>query len=308
LYKRLLVPLDGSALAEKALPYAEELAIKLGAEVVIVNVRMPSEDPDKPEFRAYISKTAAVTEQNIKKSPALKGGEKVKVVSAIIGSKGPLIHAGEQIVDYAEKESISLIIIATHGRTGIRRWTLGSTANKVARAAKCPVLLVRAGASLPRALRLEKLLVPLDGSKEAEATLDHIGWLAPRLKAKVTLLNVVETLYHLYPSPETVGYFGGGGIIRVPYTKEEMQPAVTTAEKYVKNVNGKLTSDGITSGYEVRVGAAGEEIIAAEKETGADMVAMSTYGHSGFGRWDHGSIADKVMHGGNTPLLLIRPK
>ena len=308
MYKRLLVSLDGSELAEKALPYAEELAAKLGAEVVIVNVRMPSEDPDKPEQRAYISKIAAATEQNIKKSPALKKGEKIKVVSAIIGSTSPSVHAGEQIVDYAEKESINLIIIASHGRSGIRRWALGSTADKVASAAKCPVLLIRAGVNLPKTVHLANFLVTLDGSKPAEAVLEHIEWLAPRLKARVTLLNVVETLYHLYPSTEALGYFGGGGMIKVPYTEEEMKPSVTIGEDYIKNVNNKLASEGIATGYEVRVGAAGEEIIAAEKETGVDMVVMSTYGHSGFGRWSHGSIADKVMHGGNTPLLLIRPK
>jgi nucleotide-binding universal stress UspA family protein len=130
----------------------------------------------------------------------------------------------------------------------------------------------------------------------------------PRLNAKVTLLNVVETLYHIYPSVEPLGYYGGGGIIRIPYTEEEMKPAMTTGEEYIKSVNEKLISAGITSSYEVRVGAAGEEILEAEKETGADMVVMSTYGHSGFGRSDHGSIADKVLHMGSTPLLLIRPK
>ncbi|MGD1119531.1 MAG: universal stress protein [Dehalococcoidales bacterium] len=308
MYKRILVPLDGSELAEKSLPYAEELAPLLGAEVVILNVRMPSEDPDKPEHRAYISKITATTEEKVLKSPHLKRGEKIKVMSAIIGSTGPVKHPAEQIVDYAEKESISLIIIASHGRSGISRWALGSTANKVASVSKCPVLLVRAGASLPRPSHLEKMLVTLDGSKQAEAVLSHIEWLVPRLKAKVTLLTVVETLYHIYPAAETIGYFGGAGVIKIPYTEEEMKPSVETAEKYIKEVNQKLASEGITTGYEIRVGAAGQEIIAAEKETGADMVIMSTYGHSGFGRWDHGSIADKVMHGGSVPLLLIRPK
>lgn len=308
MYKRILVPLDGSELAEKALPYAEELAARLGAEIVIVNVRMPSEDPDKPEQRAYISKIAAVTEQNVKKSAALKPGEKVKVTSAIIGSKGPLIHAGEQIIDYAEKESISLIIIATHGRTGIRRWALGSTANKVAQASVCPVLLIRAGASVPKVVHLEKLLVPLDGSKESETVLPHVEWLAGRLNSRVSLLNVVEPLYHIYSSPEAMGYYGGGGIIKIPYTEEEMKPSRVLAEEYIKKVNDKLASEGVKTKYEVKVGAAADEIIEAEKGMGADMVVMSTHGHSGFGRFAHGSITDKVVHAGNTPLLLIRPK
>ena len=65
---------------------------------------------------------------------------------------------------------------------------------------------------------------------------------------------------------------------------------------------------GIQTSYEVRTGSPGEEIIKVEGEMRPDMVAMSTHGHSGFGRWDHGSIADKVIHAGNTPLLLVRPR
>jgi nucleotide-binding universal stress UspA family protein len=79
-------------------------------------------------------------------------------------------------------------------------------------------------------------------------------------------------------------------------------------EKYIKSVNEKLTVEGIKTSYEVRTGSAGEEIIKAEEEMHPDMVAMSTHGHSGFGRWENGSIADKVLHAGNTPILLVRPR
>jgi nucleotide-binding universal stress UspA family protein len=308
MFKRLLVPLDGSELAEIALPYAEELAIHLGSEVILINVRMPSEDPDNPEHRAYISKLVAMTEHDIKKSLALPPGEKVKVASAIIGSSGLLTHPAEEILDYAEKENISLIVMATHGRTGIRRWTLGSTANKVARASKCPVLLIRANTDVPKSVRLEKILVPLDGSKQSEVVLPDIENLASKLKTKINLLNVVEPPYHIYPYSEGLGYYGGAGIVRVPYTEEEIKPLKVVAEKYVKSVSDKLMADGIKTSYEVRVGSAGEEIIEAERKMGVDIVAMSTHGHSGFGRWEHGSIADKVLHHGNTPLLLVRPQ
>ena len=80
MYKRMLVPLDGSELAEVALPYAEELAKKLDSEVILINVRAPDEDPDNPEHRLYLSKMAATTEQNIRKSSDTPPGQKVKVV------------------------------------------------------------------------------------------------------------------------------------------------------------------------------------------------------------------------------------
>jgi nucleotide-binding universal stress UspA family protein len=308
MFKRLLVPLDGSKLAEIALPYAEELAIHLGSEVILINVRMPSEDLDNPEHKVYIGKLVATVEQNVKKSRALPPGEIVKVASDIIGSSGLLTHPAEQILDYAEKENISLIVMATHGRTGIRRWMLGSTANKVARASKCPVMLIRANAKIPESVRLGKILVPLDGSKHSEVVLACIENLASKLKPRISLLNVVEPPYQIYPVYEEMGYYGATGIVRVPYTTEEVQPLKEAAEKYIKSVSDKLTDEGIKASYEVRIGSPSEEIIEAEKRLGVDFVAMSTHGHSGFGRWDYGSIADKVLHAGSLPLLLVRPR
>jgi nucleotide-binding universal stress UspA family protein len=308
MYKRLLVPLDGSKLAEIALPYAEEMARHLGSEIILVNVRTPIEYIDKPEQREYLTIMATKTEQNIKKSTDRPQGEKVKVASAIIGSPGLLTHPAEQILDYAEKENINLIVMATHGSTGIRRWALGSTANNVARAFKCPLLLIRANAGAPKSVHLNKILVPLDGSKPSEAVLPYIENLAAKLKTSINLLYVVEMLFHLYPYAEPVGYYGSAGVVKVPYTEEEMKPWKETGEKYIKSVNDTLTAKGIKTSYEVRVGSAGEEIIEAEGEVHPDMVAMSTHGHSGFGRFDHGSVTDKVLHAGNTPLLLVRPK
>jgi nucleotide-binding universal stress UspA family protein len=308
MYKRILAPLDGSELAEVAMPYAEELAEKLDSEVVLINVRAPGEDPDNPEHRSYLTKMAATAEQNMRKSGDALPGQKIKVESTIIGSPGLLTHAAEEIVDYAEKDNISLIVMATHGRTGIKRWALGSTADKVVRAAKCPVLLVRANIDVPKKIKLGKLLVPLDGSKQSETVLSHIESLAPKLKAKVTLLHVVVPPYHVYPMAELAGYYGGEGIVKVPYTEEEVKPLKAGAQEYLQKVSSKLMGEGITTSYEVIVGSAGEEIIKAADEIGADMVAMSTHGESGFSRWEHGSIADKVLRAGNTPLLLIRER
>ena len=305
MYKRILVPLDISKLAEIALPYAEELALKLGSEVILIHVKTRADVPDNLDHRVYISKMAATIEQNVKKSPALTPGEKVKVASAVVGSVGLLTHPAEEILGYAEKENISLIVMATHGRTGIRRWTLGDTANKVARASKCPVLLIRANTDVPESVHLDRILVPLDGSKLSEAVVPYIENLASKLKTKISLINVVEPPYHYYPGYGGMGY---ESIVRAPYTEEEIKPLKEVAEKYVKSVSEKLMAEGIKTSYEVKVGSAGEEIIKVEEEIHPDMVAMSTHGHSGFGRWEHGSVADKVLHRGNTPLLLVRPK
>jgi nucleotide-binding universal stress UspA family protein len=308
MFKRILVPLDGSAIAEIALSYAEEMAIHLGSEVFLVNVRMPSEPPDKPAHQAYISRMAAATEQKIKKSKEISAGEKVKVASAIIGSSGTFTHPAEEILSYAEKENITLIVMATHGRTGIRRWALGSTADKVARATKCPILLVRAKTNAPKSVHLNKLLVPLDGSRPSEAVLPYVKHIAAKLKSKVTLLYVIELLYHYYPYSEMIGYNGAAAMITMPYTEEEMKPSKEAGEKYIKSLSDILTAGGIQTDYKVIIGHAGTDIIRVERETHPDIVVMSTHGHSGFGRWDHGSIADKVLRTGNTPILMVRPQ
>ena len=127
MYEKILVPLDMSELAEVALPYAEELAARLESEVTLIYVRAPAENPTDPIHPAYLQEMVEATkhfaESNLKKA--------IKVRSAIIVG----LPAGE-IVDYADKEDFGLIVMATHGRSGIRRWVLGSVADKVMRVNK----------------------------------------------------------------------------------------------------------------------------------------------------------------------------
>jgi nucleotide-binding universal stress UspA family protein len=299
MYERLLVPLDGSELAEVAIPYAEELAGKFGSKVILLNVRRPSEDPSNPEHGAYLNKMIAMIEDDTKKSPALSSGEKAKVESAIIGLSGLLTHPAEEILDYAEKENISLIIMATHGRTGIKRWALGSVAEKVVRASTKPILLVRANINGRNKISLRNILVPLDGSKQSESLLPNIKNLASELKSKVILLHVILQPYHIYAGAE--------GVVEVRYTREELKMKRVDAKNYLERLGRLCIGKGIIFSTQVRVGEAAEEIIKLAEKHNIDLVAMSTHGRSGFSRWEHGSIADKVLHAGNTPLLLTRP-
>lgn len=308
MYKKILVPLDGSELAELALPYAEELAEKLDSELILINVRTPGEDPNNPEHRTYLSKMVATVEEDIKKSTDLSPGQKIKVDSAIIGRHGILVHAAEEIVDYAETENTSLIVMVTHGRTGIKRWALGSTAEKVIRAAKCPVLVIRANQEIPAKIRLGKLLITLDESKESETVLPHVESLAAKLKATVTLLHVVVPPNHIYTISDGIGYYGSVGIVRVPFSDAEVKPLKEGAQEYLQKIREKLTEMGIQSCYDVRTGSAADEIIEATQELGVDLVAMATHGESGFSRWEHGNVADKVLRAGDTPLLLVRER
>ena len=144
---------------------------------------------------------------------------------------------------------------------------------------------------------MNKALVPLDSSKEGEMVLSYITELASRLKTVVVLLHVLSPTYHAY-TPE--------GVAKVPYTEGEMEQLKTSALKYLTEVATGLEGKGITVNTEVRVGKAADEIIKLADEICADIVAMTTHGRSGVSRWAFGSVADKILYAGNTPLLLVR--
>ncbi len=118
------------------------------------------------------------------------------------------------------------------------------------------------------------------------------------LNLDVILIQVVEQIYHVYDD-----IYGGTSI---PYSSEEMKPITVVAAEYLQNVNERLQSQGINSAFEMRTGHVAEQIIRFADEIGADLVAMSTHGRSGIRRWALGSVAEKMVHGGNAPLLLVR--
>jgi len=142
-YQRILVPLDGSDRAELALPFAEELAAKLGSEIILLCVSDSAEAEDYAKHEIYLEQITEVVKRAAKKL-LTNPEQKVSIQSAVtIGLPA------QEIVDYAEQVAVSLIIMATHGRTGVSRWALGSVAEKVMRASTRPVLLVRVpGASI----------------------------------------------------------------------------------------------------------------------------------------------------------------
>ena len=296
MYERILVPLDGSEVAEVALPYAEQLAGRLGSQIILMSVSRSTEEQDQQVLRSYLQKTVEATREKAARYLEKPAGEAITIE--------PMILVGdpaEGIVDYAERGDIGLIVMATHGRSGIRRWALGSIAEKVVRATKQPVVLIRAKGARPDVREkgvLSKALVPMDGSKEGETVIPYIENLASKLGAEITLLQVVAIAYHVYIS--------GDAPAQVPYTLEEMEPLKAGAASYLEKMASSLKERGVAVKCEVRVGAAGQEITSLAEEINADVVAMSTHGRSGVGRWVFGSVAERVVRSGSTPVLLVR--
>lgn len=289
----MLVPLDGSELSEIVFPYAKELASRLGLEVILFHVHSPEKGEAAPLHQAYIERKAEIIKQQaVEVQQKTATGQEDKAIQV----RGELItgYPAEEILHYADKNDIDLILMATHGRSGIKRWVMGSVAEKVLQASRVPIWLVRAGipAENVHAKWTEgAMLVPLDGSELAESVLPHVKTLAKQQNAEpmdVVLFGVCEPLVES-------GYY----IPDVPMKLEELQ-------EYLAKIEGRLKDAGLSVRSEVRKGKPAEQIIEYASENPFNLIVMSTHGRSGLGRWVFGSVANKVLHGASSPIFLVR--
>jgi nucleotide-binding universal stress UspA family protein len=293
MYNKILVPLDGSQLAEVVLWYAARLTGRLRASLTLAYVSSPDELKSQYMYECYlrdsVSRVRAQAEEAAKETT--KAGE-VRVDYVIL--KG---DPAEEILDYSDEKKVDLIIMATQGKSGIRRWALGDVASKVVSATRKQVLLIRAKGGQPdfTRTRLTKVLVPVDGSPESESILKFITYLASELNLSLTLFLAFERSLMPYPTPESLDMI-----------KKERN----NRQAYIKRLGTRLKNRGLTVEAifkEIDLGDVAEEIIKLSEEGNFSMVAMATHGRSGFGRWIFGSNAQKVLYEGSTPLLLARP-
>lgn len=286
MYKKILVPLDGSKLAEQVLPYARLLADAYGAAVTLLRVSDPDERlPFSVSQSAsdYLNYTAASLQPL-----SVESVEKIG-------------KPAEAIVDSAMAGTDCLIAMATHGVTGPRRWFLGSVASKVVQSAANPILLIRPvenGLS-PATIALKRVVVPLDGSGLAEKVLPHVASLARKLKLEVQLVRA----YALPPN----AYLVADGVINQG-PAQFRRSLHEECEKYLDGKVAGLRADGFDPVTATMIeGDAANEIVELAAGSPQCLVAMSTHGRSGVGRWVLGSVADKVVQHARAPVLLIRP-
>jgi len=287
MYKKILVPLDGSKLAEQVLPYAQMLAGTYGASIMLLRVT----DPD-----ARLPFTANQSASDYLDFTA--GSLKPLAVDTMEKIGKP----AEVIVDIAKADANCLIAMATHGMSGPRRWVLGSVAGKVVQTAENPILLIRVapdGAPLgPFALK--RVIVPLDGSGLAEKALPHARALASKLKLDMHLVRT----YSLPPDAYVVA---DGVIAQGPaqYRKNLHEES----EKYLDGKVASLQADGFAAVSATVIEAdAASELIELAEDSPQSLIAMSTHGRSGLGRWVLGSVAEKVAQNSRAPVLLIRAR
>jgi nucleotide-binding universal stress UspA family protein len=284
------------------LSYVKGIASRIGLEVLLLHVAGKGEAESLPLHRAYIEHASETLKQEMAEAQGKTGSQPLVVKGEVTVG-----YPAEEILRYAAEKEADLILMATHGRSGVRRWVLGSVADKVLRSAALPVLLIRAG--MPKDAAYErwsspKMLVPLDGSEVAELVLPHVEALAlPQggAAAEVVLVGICEPLV-LPPvtTPETSVNWGTAA-------DEYLAKSKKSAERYLSKVQRGLTDAGLKVSLEVLEGDPAAEIIDYACRKQVNLIVMATHGRSGIGRWAYGSVAQKVLHGGSTPILLVRP-
>ena len=138
MYETIVVPLDGSEQAELALPYAEEISGRIGSRIILLSILESAETREYHEHQVYIERIVERTKHGAERYLDM-AGKAIKV-----GSATRVGYPAEGIVDYAGRGGFKLIIMSTHGRSGVRRWVFGSVADKVLHEGDKPLLLVRA--------------------------------------------------------------------------------------------------------------------------------------------------------------------
>ena len=302
MYKKMLIPLDGSELAEIVLSYATELAGRLDLEVSLLHVCELSNSDSQFMCRSYIERAAEKIRDGSREVQSLTGlSPGIKEVE----SSGKVVtgHPAEEIINFAKNENIDFILMSTHGRSGVKRWVMGSVADKVLRASPVPIWLVRA--AIPEKIIRDEwhnrtLLVPLDGSEMAESVLPHVESLARQRgtdKMQIKLIRVAEDPF------VTADYPFKDWEEHVKRTKEHFKQG---AETYLEKTQQRLIESGFKVDFKVLQGDPANEIINYAHENLPNLVIMATHGRSGIGRWEYGSVADKVLHGVSSPVFMVR--
>jgi nucleotide-binding universal stress UspA family protein len=299
MFTRILTPLDGSKTAEKVLPYARFVAEQLKLPIELLAV------VDIVEMTTHISADRALhLDTMIEDSVRNSEQYLVRVAGTFPGAstkcrveKG---KAEQVIIETAAADEGTLITMATHGRSGINRWLLGSIAEKVLRGATNPLLVVRATeeAKADNVATLKSIVMPLDGSELAESVLPTVAELAKTLKLEVVLFRAYSIPYSAYASAE--GYYA---VDYEELLKAMREEAVDYLEKKTEAVK-KLGIDKVSC--VAKEGFAADEIISLSRKSADNLIAMCTHGRSGVKRWVLGSVTETVVRHSADPVLVIR--
>ena len=303
----VMVPLDGSALSEQAVPLAVSLAQRIKRGLLLVQVvprpslsYIPGSEVTPLELVQAFRESSESYLRQVKEQ--LEGTEVPISISIIEGD------AGQAIADLANNQQPSYIVMSTHGRSGLSRWALGSVADRVLHLTTRPLILMRPRESESDDLRatpllkahllddlpeVKRIVVPLDDSLLAKQVLPHVKILARLYNAEIVLFHALTA-----PPPTLVGAWNSKN-----HWDQTMHDEV---EAHLKRIVLGLQMDGYRARFTIGLTPVAEAILAYAAGIDADMIAMTTHARAGLSRLILGSVTDKVVQGGGLPILITK--
>ncbi len=293
------MPLDGSSLAESVLQLVAQLARKITATVTLIHVI----EKDAPEtIHGDIHLTRADQAEKYLKSLStsdLLSGIDVRCHLHEAGVR----DVSQSISDHAEELNQDLVIMCTHGSTGLRGILFGSIAQQVISFGSTPVMLVKPPRKFtPQIYSFENFLVPLDGNPDHEQSLSYAAVLAGQCGATVHLLIAIPQFGTMSGEVTPANRLLPGTTSRM------MDMIVPDAEEYLKQLKGKIESDGTRVSTLTSRREPSAAINEGVKRVKADLVILATHGKKGAGAFWNGSITPKVSKSSKIPLLLVPVK
>jgi nucleotide-binding universal stress UspA family protein len=305
---QILVPLDGSVLAENILPHAEVLARSSACGLLLLHVITPVETS---QMRLWSAATPADLRRQAEEAALTRTHTYLAAVAARLQTEGLSVRtevmsdhdpAGAIIDRAAGDPAIRLIALATHGRSGLSRWVLGSVAAKLLPAASTPLLLLRAsdhtGVYIPES-RYRTIVVPLDGSASAEQALEQARPIAAACRATLVLVVIV-------PHADDAGLAEAGVV--PSWMAAEAQEQQRHAHQYLARLTAQLMAEGVKVRPRLGAGQPAEAILRISADEQADLIVVASHGQGGRVRRWLGSVAAKLAQGAEVPLLLVKTR
>ena len=299
MFDPVMVPLDGSLLAECVLQHVVAIARAFDAKVILLRVLDKKQASEKAQLfdlvNWQINKTGAKLYLEKISTRLQKSGLRIETV-VLEGL------VAESITEYALKRGVKLIILSSHGRSGLSQWGISSVTQKIIFSAPTSVLIIRAHQPATSELieqQYTRLMVPLDGSRRAEYVMPMVTLLARFHKSRVSIVHVVKT-------PEMAR--------QMPLAQEDLELSNRIvarnreeAIRYLDQVRLQSPLEGIE--VETRLltsdnaAAALHELVGKEN---IDMVALSAHGYSGYNQWPYGSMVNNFILYSKVPLLIVQ--
>lgn len=293
--RRILVPLDGSGLAEASLPYVRAVARAFPARILLLRVLAAGSEARGERSHLAWRSARAEADSYLDEVAARFADAEVPSESRLASGR-----ASEEILATARSWDADMIVLTTHGRGGSKSFGLGGTAHKILSAAPTSVLLVRIAAESmePRSFEgLRRILVPVDGSARAQ-------W-AVCLAAAVARANEAELLLlHVVPRPELLGDASEAGSSAA---EEIVERNREEAQRQLAALKRQIDAPDLPVRTLVRVASnVPRAIDEAAAEEGASLVVCAAHGRSGHEAWPYGSVAGALLDHGHAPILVFQ--